>query len=335
MRLIIIGCGSMGKRRARCLRRMGHEDLWAYDPRPERREEIAAQSGVKPVSSAEEARACGADFALVCAPPHLHTGYLVECARAGIPLFCEAPCTLALDDLDRVIEASERAGSFIAPSCTYLHNGIHRRARAFVEEGRFGRLLAYLSHAGQHVADWHPYEDYRGFYASKRAQGGMCFDMLPHEFQMLEWFAGEVRSLSCMARRRSTTIETDADANDVFDVILDTAGEVSAVVHHDIFQRPPGVLRRLMFERGVVEFDWKRLRWAEYGGPNFTGEPDWKDEPLEDYDFERMYIDELAHAFRAWRGEETYLMPLRRERRVLELVLACERSSAEGVHLNG
>ena len=37
VRFLIIGCGSMGKRRARCLRAMGHTCIAAYDPREERR----------------------------------------------------------------------------------------------------------------------------------------------------------------------------------------------------------------------------------------------------------------------------------------------------------
>jgi predicted dehydrogenase len=222
---------------------------------------------------------------------------------------------------------------FLAPSCTYLHNAIHRKAKAVVEDGRFGRLLGYLSHAGQHVADWHPHEDYRSFYASKRSEGGMCIDMLPHEFQMLTWLAGDATGLTCMARRRSRDIETDANACDVYDVILDMKAGVSAVVHHDMVQRPPAILRKLVFERGIVEYDWRSFRVAPHAGPNFAGIIDWRVDPLEGYDFERMYIDELDHALAASRGEAEYLMPPARERRALELILACEESSAKGVHI--
>ncbi len=323
----------MGKRRARCLRAMGHTCIAAYDPREERRTAIADQSGAEVFGDADSAFAAGADFALLCVPPHIHKGYLLRCIDAGIPLFCESPMVLTLEDADEVIARANGAGVFIAPSCTYLHNAIHRKAKAFIDEKPYGRLLGYLSHAGQHVADWHPYEDYRGFYASQRSQGGMCIDMLPHEFQMLTWFAGEVGALACMARRRSDDIETDEGALDTYDVLLDMRSNVSAIVHHDMLQRPPVVLRKLVFESGVVEYDWRSFRHARHAGPAFTGKPAWEADALEGYDFERMYIDELQHAFDAFAEETAYLMPLERERRMLELVLACEKSSREGVHV--
>ena len=334
MRFLIIGCGSMGKRRARCLRAMGYDSIAAYDPLEDRRAAIAGQPGVDVFCDADSAFAAGADFALICVPPHLHKGYLLRCIEGGIPAFCEAPMVLTLEDADEVIGSARAAKAFIAPSCTYLHNAIHRTAKAFVDDKPYGRLLGYLSHAGQHVADWHPYEDYRGFYASKRSEGGMCIDMLPHEFQMLTWLAGDVAALACMARRRSRDIETDEGALDTYDVLLDMRSNVSAVVHHDMVQRPPVVLRRLVFESGVVEYDWRSFRHARHAGPAFTGKPGWQADPLEGYDFERMYIDELQHALDALAGRAGYLMPLERERRMLELVLACEASSEKGVQVN-
>ncbi|MCP4644159.1 MAG: Gfo/Idh/MocA family oxidoreductase [bacterium] len=333
MKYLIAGCGSMGKRRARCLRKMGITDIIGTDLREDRMAEIAEQSGVDTVTSLEEGLAAAPDFALICLPPHTHRDCLLACIEAGVPAFCEAPSVMTLEEMDDVMAAAEAKGVFVAPSCTYLHNPIHREAKRFVDESPLGRLLGYMSHAGQHVADWHPYEAYTGFYASKRSEGGMCFDMLPHEFAMLTWMAGDVSALSCMARRRTVDIDTDEAACDVYDVTLDLASGVSAVVHHDMFQRPPGVLRKLMFERGVVEFDWRSFRWAEYGGPNFTGAPEWHNDPLEGYDFEQMYVDELAHAVAASRGEETYLLPLAKEREILGLMLACEKSSEQGIHI--
>ncbi|MEK7353947.1 MAG: aminotransferase class III-fold pyridoxal phosphate-dependent enzyme [Chloroflexota bacterium] len=39
MKVLIVGLGSMGKRRIRCLKALGHEDILAYDPREDRRAE--------------------------------------------------------------------------------------------------------------------------------------------------------------------------------------------------------------------------------------------------------------------------------------------------------
>ena len=334
MRFLIVGCGSMGKRRARCLRKLGYKNIAATDLRADRVAGIAEQSQVAGYSSFDEALAAGCDFVLICLPPHLHAEYLERCIGAKLPVFCEAPMTLTLEEADRIIAAGEAPDVFIATSCTYLHNRIHGAIEEILESGKIGRPLAAVSHVGQHVADWHPYEDYRTFYASKRSEGGMCLDMLPHELHLFMRFFGEVRSLSCMARRRATDIETDRDACDVYDVLLDMEAGVSLIVHEDVFQRPWGIYRKIICERGAIEWNWRVLRVCEYAGPQFLEEPVWQDLTPENYDFEDMYVAEIAQSLRSLEGKEEYWMPPRTERRVLELTLACEESSRVGKRID-
>ena len=314
----------MGKRRARCLRKLGVESILALDPREDRRAEIAAQSGVETFAEWHAAREQGVDFVLLCAPPHLHFDWLMRCIEAGLPVFCESPLTLTLEEADAVIAAAARNDVFVAPSCTYLHNPIHRIIKQYLDDERFGRPLAALSHVGQHVADWHPYEDYRNFYASKRAQGGMCFDMLPHDLHLFTWYFGGVKSMASMARRRAAEIESDAGACDVYDVLLDMEAGITLNLHQDVFQRPWGVYRKIMCERGAIEWDWHSLRVCPYAGPQFHQTPSWEAVPLPGYEFESMYLDEIAHALRAFEGKEPYLMPPEEDRALLAWALACE-----------
>ena len=333
MKFLIIGCGSMGRRRARCLHSLGYRDILAVDIQEERRREMTSELGVETCGDLEVALQKQPDFALICLPPHLHYDALLRCIAARVPAFCESPLVMTLEQAYEVIARSEEAGVFVAPSMTYLHNAIHLKVAEILRDGTLGKPLAAISHAGQHVADWHPYEDYRHFYASKRAEGGMCFDMLPHEFHLFTHLFGSAKALTCMARRRCETIETDPGACDVYDVLLDMASGVSLMVHEDMFQRPFNVYRRIMCEEGAIEWNWHTLRVCEYGASQFPASADWRTVELKAYDFEQMYVAEIGHALNSLRGEEVYGMPPRRERDILRLVLACEASSASGRQL--
>ncbi|MBF0332461.1 MAG: hypothetical protein HQL40_02295 [Alphaproteobacteria bacterium] len=61
MNLLVIGLGSMGKRRIRCLKRLGVERIIAYDPRADRRAEAAAAYGIATFADWAEAAAAPAD----------------------------------------------------------------------------------------------------------------------------------------------------------------------------------------------------------------------------------------------------------------------------------
>ena len=54
MKILIVGLGSMGKRRIRNLKRAGVTDIVGFDPREERRQEAEEKYGVKTVASFEE-----------------------------------------------------------------------------------------------------------------------------------------------------------------------------------------------------------------------------------------------------------------------------------------
>ena len=47
MKFLVVGLGSMGKRRVRNLQALGHKDIAGFDPRADRREEGASRYGIK------------------------------------------------------------------------------------------------------------------------------------------------------------------------------------------------------------------------------------------------------------------------------------------------
>ena len=50
MKFFVIGLGSMGKRRVRCLQALNYNDIVGYDPRADRRQEAEKLYGIKTVA---------------------------------------------------------------------------------------------------------------------------------------------------------------------------------------------------------------------------------------------------------------------------------------------
>src|SRR5207244_10661220 len=81
------------------------------------------------------------------------------------------------------------AGIVIAPSARMrLHPAIVRM-RSLLEGRAFGPALVFTYHTGQWLPDWHPWEDYRDFFAS-RAATGACREILAIAVWWLVWGLG-------------------------------------------------------------------------------------------------------------------------------------------------
>ncbi|MEI3014459.1 MAG: Gfo/Idh/MocA family oxidoreductase [Ruthenibacterium lactatiformans] len=152
MELLVVGLGSMGKRRARLIRGVEPSAALAgVDFAPARREEARAL-GIEPYESIAAAVAARHfDAAFVCTAPLTHAGIIGELLDAGLPVFTEL--NLVDDGYDALIAKAAQKGLPLFLSSTMLYRAetqyIKRRVAAFAKP------VNYIYHIGQYLPDWH------------------------------------------------------------------------------------------------------------------------------------------------------------------------------------
>ena len=75
MKILIIGLGSMGKRRFRNLKALKEEDIIAFDLREDRRKEVEEKYGIRTFANFEEAMKEKPDVFIISVPPDIHLEY--------------------------------------------------------------------------------------------------------------------------------------------------------------------------------------------------------------------------------------------------------------------
>src|SRR5262245_12296658 len=101
-KFLVIGQGSMGKRRVRCLRANGvsADRIVAFDTREERLNESAAKYAVGTTADVAAAlKDPELSAVIVSVPGFLHMQYCLAAARAGKHWFCEVPLSIQLDGI--------------------------------------------------------------------------------------------------------------------------------------------------------------------------------------------------------------------------------------------
>ncbi len=80
------------------------------------------------------------DYALIVTPNHVHFDPALKCIQAGIPVFCEKPLTVTLDEADQLVAAVRQAKLPFGVAHTYLGHWSTRFARFIVTSGLIGEV---------------------------------------------------------------------------------------------------------------------------------------------------------------------------------------------------
>lgn len=118
-RVLIVGCGSIGSRRARLLAEMGHEvalfDVRSFADPKDDYEWLAVR--IDRDGDLALDKLSGMDAAFVCAPAATHVEIARQCIEAGVATFIEKPLALTMDGIPELVAEAERWGVVTMGAC--------------------------------------------------------------------------------------------------------------------------------------------------------------------------------------------------------------------------
>ena len=325
MKIVVIGLGSMGRRRLRNLTHIGGQELAGLEPRAARAAEVGGEFGIPVFSSLDEAMSWEPEAVVISTPPDMHTVYALAAARAGLPFFTEA--SVVSEGIEELIAEVRSRDGVAAPSATMRFHAAVETLRERIAAGAIGTPLAVVHHVGQYLPDWHPDEDYRTFYVSRRATGA-AREIVPFELNWLTHVFGDVEALTGL---RGKVSDLDADIDDVYVSALRFADGVYGSLVVEVLSRPGIRLARIIGSEGTLVWDWQARVVREWA----AGADGWVEHrdppPVEGpggaWVAENMYIEEMRAFLRAASGEAPFPFSLEADLRLLRLTEALEASS--------
>jgi predicted dehydrogenase len=260
MRFLIIGLGSMGKRRVRNLIALGYKDKVAgFDLRADRRIE-AEKYDISIFDNFEEAmNEFKPDAFLISTPPNFHMHYAYIAEQNNIHCFIEA----SVVDAEKILELSNKIKSkkiLMAPSCTMRYYPMPIKIKELVTNGIIGKVLNYNYQTGQYLPDWHPWEKIEDFYVSNPDTGG-CREIVPFELTWLNDIFGDSKPLACVRKKLT---DMNADIDDIYHCILEYPNNVIGNLTVEVVSRPKATREiRILGSKGEIVYsaDSNELRY--------------------------------------------------------------------------
>ncbi len=242
--ILVVGGGSAGQRHVRNLLALGAEvDL--VEPRRAVLDTPVPKVYTNLYEALQGERYLGA---IVAVPTHLHA----ECARAvlerGVKTLIEKP-------LAHTVAAAE---TWLKPYAAQIRVGYSMRYHPAVAAIRehlpeIGRVLYAHAEVGQDLRQWHPGEDYRLWYMSRKEQGGGAILDLSHELDYLQHLTAPISQADAFVGHIDPTLEITSD--DVADVRGVLGESIRFTAHMDLIDRGYNRRVRILGENGSIDWD--------------------------------------------------------------------------------
>lgn len=187
------------------------------------------------------------DAVIVAVPNHLHRHYAEQALRAGKHVFCEKPLAMTLPDADAVIAAAADAGRVLKVGHLTRFMPLYMTVADILGSGRLGQPVAVYA-SRMHIGGGAN----RSWRMDREMGGGVVFDLLVHDFDLLNWYVGPPSRVVARGRRHVRGGYEYATA------IFTYASGALAVAEGGYILRPPGGLRstlRVVGEKGHIEVD--------------------------------------------------------------------------------
>lgn len=262
MRVAVVGTGSAGCRHLSTLAELGVTELIAVNEHRPGTPLAVDGASVTTVHHFEDALASKLDAVVIANPTSLHADYTERAVLAGVAVLCEKPLALDAVQAARVRSAADDRGVIVGVCSQFRFHEHLVELREELDGGSLGRVVDVVASQGEHIADYHPDEDYRHSYAARAALGGGVMLTQVHLFDLVDWLVGPFVRVFAVGGRRT---DLELDVEDSVSFLLEGRSGVAVRGHLDYFRRP----RRFTVE---VTGTQGNAMWDYYAGMLcFTG----------------------------------------------------------------
>jgi len=284
MKFLVIGLGSMGKRRVRNLQALDQTNIAGFDPKHSRCDEASTKYGIKTFNDFDIAlKEYSPDIFIISTPPNLHMKYANIAYANNIHTFIEA----SVVESNKILELANKikgTNLIIVPSCTMSYFPFVKKIKELLEDNTIGKPLNFNYQTGQFLEDWHPWEDIKDYYVSTKSTGAGR-EIVPFELTWLNAIFGDPKSLACV-KKKVTSMDTTID--DIYHCILEYPDNLLANLTVEVVSRPKSTREfRLLGEIGTIVYsaDTNSIRYIN------TSMEEYKEISFEKGTVESQYIN--------------------------------------------
>ena len=319
MKILIVGCGSIGKRHIKNLKSFLKGNILACDLNESRLVYVRKKYGIDTYKDYDKALSRNVDCVIVCTPTSTHVNLARKALAASCHVFIEKPLSDKMEGVDELIRLGKKNNKIISVGYNLRFDKCLRKVKEWLNTQEIGKVVSVNAHFGYSFLKRKPDEDYREDYAGKTSMGGGVILDVSHEIDYLMWLIGEAEEVFCYSSKVS---QLDIDIEDLAEIFLKFKNNVISSIHLDFIQLPYHRFCRIIGRNGIIDWNFakgiaklynvEKDKWKIYRG---------------DKDWNIMYLEEIKHFIKCVEGKEKNFLDGKTGKKVLEVALTAKKSS--------
>lgn len=342
MKILVLGLGSMGKRRIRNLQELKINEIVGYDINQDRCKQANELYKIEIAESLDSALNKKPDGVIISTPPDKHKEHALLAIERKIPFFTEVN-TMNPEDMQDIIEMCKKNNVNGMPSCNIIFHPSVIKIKEKIKENKIGKILTFNYHSGTYLPDWHPWEKLSDYYVFKKETGGGR-DQIMWEFPWIYQILGKPHKISAFTKKKG---DFDADIFDVYDLLIEFENGIIGHIMVDVIQRPQSRFCEIIGTNGTIRWEYDNKKVTIYNAENKI----WEDYPekddykgytveipkpgfsIKDVGLGESYIDEMKCFLKMIKDNTEPSFTLEDEKILLKTMYVAEKSSENGRHL--
>ncbi len=342
MKILVIGLGSMGKRRVRNLLELKIDVILGYDQRKDRRDESKELYKINVFDNLKLAFGENPDGIIISTSPNSHKEYALIAADKGIPFFTEVN-TMHPNDMQEIIDSLEKNQVKATPSSNVMFHPSVIKIQEILIAKKIGKPCIFNFHSGSFLPEWHPWEKLEDYYVFEKETGGGR-DQIMWELSWIYQLMGKPKTVFGHTKKMG---DFHANIFDVYNLQVEFENNVMGNIVVDVIQIPSTRYCEIIGTEGTIKWDYENKIVKYYNNDSkkwilYSESDDYKGYLQEkhkhgfaskDEGFVESYVDEMKEFLEIVKGKEPKFT-FYEEKILLETMFEAEISSEKGIKRN-
>lgn len=321
MKVLVIGGGSIGKRHISNLKFLGYDEIVCLKRSHD--QSFETEHRVTVVTSYAAAAKLGVGAIIVCTPTSLHNRALQFGVEHNLPIFMEKPLIHSAEGLVEAQSLLKDAKKVFFLGFMLRYHDLLKEIKKWLDSNKLGKVYNARLEFGSYLPYWHPSEDYKVSYASRKDLGGGVINTITHELDLIQYLFGIPSSVTCCAQSLG---KLDIAVEEQCDAIFEYPDKMVSL-HLDYLQKDYDRRIRILCDDGVIQWNWH----DEFVLIKEHKQETHKIASEKKFDVNQLYVDELSDFFKLINNHQTnHQLDEQYAISNTELMLAMHQSSMSG-----